>query len=128
MDVNMNVKKLLQKIVENQKDTGWVNLTTQKGTWSYCQYRYKNGIVYIRGYATAYAWSGSTGDVIVAAGTIPSQYRPLDTVDLVIRCGGTRWGQAFVTKEGGILVDRILNGTASYTSSSWIRFNGSYPI
>ena len=128
MDVNMNVKKLLQKIVENQKDTGWVNLTTKKGTWSYCQYRYKNGVVYIRGYATAYAWSGSTGDVIVAAGTIPSQYRPPDNVDLVIRCGSTRWGQVFVNSEGGIMVDRILNGTASYTTSSWIRFNGSYPI
>ena len=128
MNVNMNIKKLLQKIVENQRDTGWVNLTTKKGTWNYCQYRYKNGIVYIRGYATAYAWSGSTGDVVVAAGTIPSQYRPPNNLDLVVRCGGTRWGQIVVNSEGGIIVDRILNGTASYTTSSWIRFNGSYPI
>ena len=111
------------------EDTGWVDLTTKKGTWDFCQYRYKNGIVYIRGSATAYAWSGSVSDVIVANGTIPSQYRPLGgTVDLVVRCGGTRWGQAMVTKEGGIMVDRILNGTSSYTTSSWIRFNGSYPI
>lgn len=110
------------------EDTGWVNLTTQKGTWNFCQYRYKNGIVYIRGYATAYAWSGSTGDVVVAAGTIPSQYRPPDNLDLVVRCGGARWGQVFVHPSGGIIVDRILNGTASYTTSSWIRFNGSYPI
>lgn len=109
-------------------DTGWVDLKTQKGTWNYCQYRYKNGIVYIRGYAAEYAWSGSTGDYLVATGTIPSQYRPLDFVDLVVRCGGTRWGQAMVTPLGGILVDRILNGTASYTSSGWIRFNVSYPV
>lgn len=128
MNVNMNVKKLLQKIVENQKDTGWVNLTTKKGTWSYCQYRYKNGVVYIRGFATAYAWSGSTGDLIVANETIPSQYRPLVDVDLVVRCGGTRWGQIVVNQNGGIYVDRVLNGTASYTSSSWIRFSISYPI
>lgn len=110
------------------EDTGWVNLTTKKGTWNYCQYRYKNGIVYIRGYATAYAWSGSTGDVIVAAGTIPSQYRPPDVVDLTVRCAGSRWGQAGISAEGGIFVDRILNGTTSYTTSNWIRFNVSYPI
>lgn len=109
-------------------DTGWVNLTTKKGTWSYCQYRYKNGVVYIRGYATAYAWSGSTGDVIVAAGTIPEAYRPPDYIDLNIRCSGTRWGQALITPDGGITVDRILNGTASYTTSNWIRFNACYPI
>ena len=110
------------------EDTGWVNLTTVKGTWSYCQYRYKNGVVYIRGLATAYAWSGSTGDFLVANETIPSQYRPSDSVDLVIRCAGTRWGQAVVTIEGGMYVDRILNGTTAYTSSNWIRFNGSYPL
>lgn len=109
-------------------DTGWVNLTTKKGTWNYCQYRYKNGIVYIRGYATAYAWSGSTGDVIVADGTIPSQYRPLADVDHVVRCGGARWGQIVVNPNGAIYVDRVLSGTTSYTSSSWIRFNVSYPI
>lgn len=128
MDVNMNVKKLLQKIVENQRDTGWIDLATVKGTWDYCQYRYKNGVVYIRGLATAYAWSGSTGDFIVANETIPSQYRPLDSVDLVIRCGGTRWGQIVVNQNGGIYVDRILSGTTSYTTSNWIRFNGSYPL
>ena len=109
-------------------DTGWVDLTTTKGTWSYCQYRYKNGVVYIRGYATAYAWSGSVGDYIVANETIPSQYRPLVDVDLVVRCGGTRWGQIVVNQNGGIYVDRILNGTTSYTTSSWIRFSVSYPI
>lgn len=109
-------------------DTGWVNLTTKKGTWKHCQYRYKNGIVYIRGYATAYAWSGSTGDVVVAAGTIPSQYRPPDFVDLTVRCAGARWGQAAISPEGGIFVDRILNGTTAYTTSNWIRFNVSYPI
>lgn len=128
MDVNMNVKKLLQKIVENQRDTGWVNLTTQKGTWSYCQYRYKNGVVYIMGYATAYAWGGSTGEFFVANGTIPSQYRQSHDIDCNVRCGGTRWGQIVVTASGGIFVDRILNGTTSYTSSSWFRFNVSYPI
>ena len=109
-------------------DTGWVDLTTTKGTWSYCRYRYKNGVVYIRGYATAYAWSGSVGDYIVANETIPSQYRPLVDVDLVVRCGGTRWGQIVVNQNGGIYVDRILNGTTSYTTSSWIRFSVSYPI
>lgn len=109
-------------------DTGWVDLTTTKGTWSYCQYRYKNGVVYIRGYATSYAWSGSVGDYIVANETIPSQYRPLVDVDLVVRCGGTRWGQIVVNQNGGIYVDRILNGTTSYTTSSWIRFSVSYPI
>lgn len=109
-------------------DTGWVDLTTTKGTWSYCQYRYKNGVVYIRGYATAYAWSGSVGDYIVANEIIPLQYRPLVDVDLVVRCGGTRWGQIVVNQNGGIYVDRILNGTTSYTTSSWIRFSVSYPI
>ena len=109
-------------------DTGWVDLTTTKGTWSYCQYRYKNGVVYIRGYATSYAWSGSVGDYIVANETIPSQYRPLVDVDFVVRCGGTRWGQIVVNQNGGIYVDRILNGTTSYTTSSWIRFSVSYPI
>ena len=109
-------------------DTGWVDLTTTKGTWSYCQYRYKNGVVYIRGYATAYAWSGSVGDYIVANETIPSQYRPLVDVDLVVRCGGTRWGQIVVNQNGGIYVDRVLSGTTSYTTSSWIRFSVSYPI
>ena len=108
------------------EDTGWVNLTTVKGTWSYCQYRYKNGVVYIRGLATAYAWSGSTGDALVANNTIPSQYRPFYSVDLVLRCPGARWGQVVATSEGGIFVDRILNGTTAYTSSNWIRFNGSY--
>lgn len=109
-------------------DTGWVDLTTQKGTWSYCQYRYKNGVVYIRGYATAYAWSGSVGDYIVANETIPSQYRPPADIDAIVRCGGTRWGQIVVNQNGGIYVDRVLNGTASYTTSSWIRFSVSYPI
>ena len=109
-------------------DTGWVNLTTKKGTWSYCQYRYKNGVVYIRGYATAYAWSGSTPDVIVENGTIPEAYRPSADVDCVVRCAGARWGQIGVGVTGSIYVDRILNGTASYTTSNWIRFNASYPI
>lgn len=109
-------------------DTGWVDLTTTKGTWSYCQYRYKNGVVYIRGYATAYAWSGSVGDYVVANETIPSQYRPLADIDSVVRCGGTRWGQIVINAEGGIYVDRVLSGTASYTTSSWIRFSVSYPI
>lgn len=128
MNVNMNIKKLLQKIVENQRDTGWVDLTTTKGTWSYCQYRHKNGVVYIRGYATAYAWSGSVGDYVVANETIPPQYRPPADTDAVVRCGGTRWGQIVVNSEGGIYVDRVLSGTTSYTTSSWIRFSVSYPI
>lgn len=110
------------------EDTGWVNLATKKGTWSYCQYRYKNGVVYIRGYATAYAWSGSTPDVIVENGTIPEAYRPSTDVDCVVRCAGARWGQIGVGVTGSIYVDRILNGTASYTTSNWIRFNASYPI
>lgn len=109
-------------------DTGWVNLATKKGTWSYCQYRYKYGVVYIRGYATAYAWSGSTPDVIVENGTIPEAYRPSTDVDCVVRCAGARWGQIGVGVTGSIYVDRILNGTASYTTSNWIRFNASYPI
>lgn len=128
MNVNMNVKKLLQKIVENQKDTGWVNLTTKKGTWNYCQYRYKNGIVYIRGYATAYAWSGTTPDIMVENGTIPEAYRPSSEVDCVVRCAGTRWGQIGIGVTGSIYLDRVLNGTSSYTTSNWIRFNASYPI
>ena len=124
----MKVKKLLNMLTASHKDTGWINLETTKGTWSYCQYRVKNGVVYFRGYATDYAWSGSTGDYFVASGTIPSQYRPLDSVDFVVRCGGARWGQIALSAEGAIYVDRILNGTTSYTSSSWIRFNVSYPL
>lgn len=110
------------------EDTGWVDLTTKKGTWNYCQYRYKNGIVYIRGHATAYAWSGSTPDVIVENGKIPEQYRPTQDVDCVVRCAGSRWGQMGVGVTGSIYVDRILNGTTAYTTSNWIRFNACYPI
>lgn len=131
MDANFQGNVSLSDVARTSlglADTGWVDLTTTKGTWSYCQYRHKNGVVYIRGYATAYAWSGSVGDYVVANETIPPQYRPPADTDAVVRCGGTRWGQIVVNSEGGIYVDRVLSGTTSYTTSSWIRFSVSYPI
>ena len=124
----MKVKKLLTMLTAEHKDTGWVNITTTKGTWSYCQYRVKNGFFYVRGYATNYAWSGATEDYFVASGTIPSQYRPFDAFDLMVRVGGARWGQILLLSDGSICVDRILNGTSSYTKSTWFRFWGCYPI
>ena len=128
----VSLKKILNKILIDLQnilvDTGWVNLTTKKGTWNYCQYRYKNGVVYIIGYATAYAWSGSTGDVVVADGGIPEAYKPLADIDCTVRCAGARWGQIAVGSTGAIFVDRILNGTTAYTTSNWIRFNARYPI
>ena len=124
----MKVKKLLTMLTAEHKDTGWVNITTTKGTWSYCQYRVKNGFFYVRGYATACAWSGSTPDMIVASGTIPQQYRPLYNFDLMVRIAGERWGQILLWSDGGMAIDRILNGTSSYTKSTWFRFWGCYPI
>ena len=124
----MKVKKLLTVLTAEHKDTGWVNIGTTKGTWSYCQYRVKNGFFYVSGYATACAWSGKLRDTIVASGTIPEQYRPLTDFDLIVRVSGARWGQILLDNNGGIFIDRILNGTSSYTTSTWFRFWGCYPI
>ena len=120
---------LVSAINEVNEDTGWVNLTPTKGTWEYLKYRVIGNVVYIKGYATAYTWGGSAGENFCT--TVPTQYCPSnDNINVNGNSSGRRISRIYITPTGNIGLDYIcvIDNGSLVTTSTWIRFNVSYPL
>lgn len=106
-------------------DTGWINFTAVKGTWSYLQYRKVGNMVTVRGFASAFAWSGSTGDNFA---NIPSGFRPNQQMYFYGCQSGARLSRLYITGAGNIGMDFLVNlsNGSSYTGSTWFAFYFSF--
>lgn len=110
-------------------DTGWQSLTTSKGTWTLLKYRKIGNIVNVVGHASAYTWSGSSGDTIVtAANGLPAGCRPVSNIYFNANVSGTRLARGYIGTGGNIGIDWVANisNGSNYTSSTWLNFNITY--
>ena len=105
-------------------DTGWVDLTPIKGTWSYLQYRRRKNKATIRGYASSFSFGTN-----VKICDFPDEIIPPQTQYCYASLGGTRISRVFANTGGELGVNWAYNvdGTA-YTSSSWLNINFEYDI
>lgn len=111
-------------------DSGWINISATKGTWSVLRYRVIGKLVYIEGSSSSFKWSGSGGDNIKAS-AIPSEYCPPNySRHYIIRTAGSRLCNLYVTTAGNIGVDYIINVSngGNYTTAVAIDFQVSYLI
>ena len=111
-------------------DTGWINITATKGTWSILRYRVIGKTVHIEGNASSFKWSGSGGDSIKDS-AIPSEYCPPNwSRHFIVRTSGSRLCNFYVTTAGNIGVDYIINVSngSNYTTATGIDFQVSYLI
>ena len=109
-------------------DTGWVDITPLHGTWTYLQYRVVNdNHVYIRGYATSFAASSSTGYMVST--DIPTEYRPTSNQYFYGHLAGSRMSRWFITSTGlGIDWAVTISSGDKYTTATWHYFSFDYFI
>jgi hypothetical protein len=101
-DTQINMSNVTSPAPYNIVDTGWVNLTPTSGTGT-CQYRYLRGVVGVRmslSGMTSLA-NGSNGG-IVAAGGIPTAYRPTVTVYQAGSGAGANSTLGLVSSDGSV--------------------------
>lgn len=113
-------------VFPNIYDSGWINLSPTKGTWSYLRYRKIAKMVEIEGYATAYTWSGNSENFTM----MPAGLRPPNQIYVYGYLSGSRIARMYVAAGGGVGIDwavNISNGS-NYTSNSWYRFHTVYFI
>lgn len=108
-------------------DTGWVNLTPSTGTWSYLKCRRIGNIVYVRGYATSFSYSG-TATVLT---TLPTQFRPTDIIYVYGFLAGRRMSRWYITDAGNLGIDwaaNISDGSVYTDNATWHEFNTTYMV
>ena len=114
-----------KKTSDYLNDSGWVNCTTSKGTWSYCQVRKIGKVVHLRGYATSL---GAPSGTIF---TIPSGYRPSQAENAFGQAGWvsaptiSRW---YFNTDGACGMDwnlSLVNGT-NITENTWKRVSATW--
>lgn len=108
-------------------DTGWVDLTPSTGTWSYLKCRRIGNIVYVRGYATSFSYSG-TATVIT---TLPTQFRPADIIYVYGFLAGRRMSRWYITDAGNLGIDwaaNISDGSVYTNNATWHEFNTTYMV
>lgn len=132
----MELKTILKSILSKLKslgaateDTGWVNLTPAKGTWTFLKYRKVGNTVNIRGHATAYTWDGSIGELVV---TLPEEIQPNESANIYFWgvVGGKRIAKLGISAAGKIFLDSILYipDGSNVTTSMWLNFNITYML
>ena len=111
-------------------DTGWVNLTSSTGTWTYLRYRVIGKMVYIEGHASSLKFSGSATTIVNSTNAIPSAYRPSNIKYAISSVGGSRIARFWVATEGTIGLDWTINVSngSNYTTAIWQQFNIVYLI
>lgn len=112
-------------------DTGWVNLTSSTGTWTYLRYRVIGKMIYVEGYASSLKYSGSSTTIVSSANGIPSAYRPTGANHYCLGClGGSRIARFVISTDGSIVLDWSINvnNGATYTTATWHSFSTSYLI
>ena len=102
----------------------WKDLTPLVGTWAYLQYRRIGNQVFIRGRATAYAWS--TNNKVLA--TIPTEITPANTVYTYSFISGVRMGRVGINNAKQLFYDwsRNISDGSEYSTSNWHQFDFSY--
>lgn len=113
------------------QDSGWNNLTSSTGTWTYLRYRVVGKTVYIEGYASSLKYSGSSTTIVTEANGIPSAYRPTNSNKYCYgHCAGGRIARFVVGTGGNIVLDwtRNLSDGGTYTTANWHSFQTSYMI
>ena len=108
------------------EDTGWINLTTAKGTWNYFRCRKIGKVVHIQGRASAYAWGGSAENIV----TIPAGLRPAEALYTYGFTSGYRIDRWYINTSGTMGVDYSINisNGSNYTTSNWHSVNITYMI
>ena len=111
-------------------DTGWKNLTTSSGTWSYLRYRAIGKIVYVEGYASSLKYSGSSLTIVNTTNAIPSAYRPPNIKYVLGSVSGSRLARFWINDNGTIGLDWTINVSngSNYTTAAWHSFNTMYMI
>lgn len=125
-----NICLKIQSLCSATEDTGWVNLTPAKGTWSFLKYRKIGNMVNIRGHATAYTWDGSSGDDIA---NLPAAILPGESINLYFWgvCKGRQAAKLGINLAGKrIFLDSVtsLIDGSYITTSCWLNFNVTYFI
>lgn len=83
-------------------DTGWVNLTPASGTGT-CQYRCRNGVVTVRmSLSGMTALAPNANGSVVAAGGIPSDFRPSITKYEAGSAGGSGMSLGVLSSDGSV--------------------------
>lgn len=126
--LNKDILDLIDTKEDKISDTGWIDITPSKGTWAVLRYRVIGKTVYVEGNASSFTWTGSGGDTF-ATNFLPSQYSPpIWSRHWLTRIAGTRIGLLFITTNGNIGIDYIvnINNGSNYTSAVGIDFQISY--
>lgn len=112
-----DVVSAINEVNDKLDDSGWINLTTAKGTWSYFRCRKIGKIVEIQGRASAYAWGGSAENIV----TLPEGFIPSESIYEYGFTSGIRIDRWYINTDGTMGVDysaNISNGSV-YTTSNW---------
>lgn len=132
----MELKTILKSILSKLKslgaateDTGWVNITPTKGTWTYLKYRKIGETVNMRGHATAYTWAGAAGEKVAGLPTALTSKLPAN-IYFWGSCGGKRIAKMGIAPNGGLFLDSItyIPDGSNVTTSYWLNFNITYML
>lgn len=115
------------------EDSGWITLPLEDGVtaktnggFNTPQYRKINDHVIIQGSVTM----TSSSNEAVIIGTLPTGYRPINTVHKLIPCGGSRIARMYIDNSGNIKLEWIKNlvDGESVAVEQWFTINVDYYI